>query len=90
MTADAAVEIGRQALWTALVLMLPVLVVSAVVGLVVALAQAVTQLQEPTLAFLPKALALAATLLVLGPWMLRVGVGYLAATLAGLAGVAGP
>jgi flagellar biosynthetic protein FliQ len=90
VTADAAVEIGRQALWTALLLVLPVLAVSAIVGLAVALAQAVTQLQEPTLAFLPKALALAATLLLLGPWMLRVSVGYLAATLAGLAQLAGP
>lgn len=90
MTADAALELGRQALWTALVLMLPPLAVAAAVGLVVALAQAITQLQEPTLAFLPKALALAATLALLGPWMLRMGVDYLRTTLAALARLAGP
>jgi flagellar biosynthetic protein FliQ len=71
-----AVEAGRTALWAALTLSLPLLAVGLIVGLAVSLLQAVTQIQEQTLSFVPKILAIAGTLLVLMPWMLRVLVDY--------------
>ena len=59
----------RDALWLTLKLGGPLLVAALVVGLVVSLLQAVTQINEPTLAFLPKALVLGAALALMGPFM---------------------
>ncbi len=73
---EFAVDVGRSALWVALTLSLPLLAVGLVVGLAVSLLQAVTQIQEQTLSFIPKILAVAGTLLILMPWMLRVIVDY--------------
>jgi flagellar biosynthetic protein FliQ len=55
---------------------LPVLLVSLVVGLAVSIFQAVTQIQEQTLTFIPKIIATAAVVIVAGPWMLDQLVGY--------------
>lgn len=71
MTPEQAVSIGQSALWAGLLVGAPVLLAALGVGLVVSLLQAVTQIQETTLSFLPKLLAVAAVLVVLGPWMLR-------------------
>ncbi len=71
MTAEQAVSVGQAALWAGLMVGAPVLVAALAVGLVVSLLQAVTQVQETTLSFLPKLLAVAAVLVLLGPWMLR-------------------
>ncbi|HNR99792.1 MAG TPA: flagellar biosynthesis protein FliQ [Planctomycetota bacterium] len=73
---EFAVEAGRTALWTALALSLPLLAAGLIVGLAVSLLQAVTQIQEQTLSFVPKILAITGTLLILMPWMLRVLVDY--------------
>lgn len=72
MTPETVTELARQALWTTVVLVGPVLVVGAVAGLLTSVLQAVTQIQEQTLAFIPKLAASIATMVVLGPWMLRV------------------
>jgi flagellar biosynthetic protein FliQ len=71
MTAEQAVSVGQAALWAGLMVGAPVLVAALAVGLVVSLLKAVTQVQETTLSFLPKLLAVAAVLVLLGPWMLR-------------------
>lgn len=71
MTPEAAIDITRQALWATLVLVGPVLVVGATAGLLTSILQAVTQIQEATLSFLPKVAASILVLIVLGPWMLR-------------------
>ena len=63
--------LGREFFSTALLLALPVMGVSLVVGMVVAVFQAVTQLNEPTLNFAPRILASGIILVVLGPWMLN-------------------
>ena len=79
MDADAmqfVVDAGREALYVAMKLSLPLLIVGLVVGLSVSVVQAVTQIQEQTLSFIPKILAVAGTLLFLMPWMLRVIVEY--------------
>jgi len=73
---DLAVELGRDALFTVLQLSLPLLLVGLVVGLVVSLVQAVTQIQEQTLSFVPKILAVVGILFALLPWMILVIVSY--------------
>jgi len=61
--------LGQSALLLALLVSLPVVGVAALVGLVVAAFQAATQLQDPTIAHLPRLVAVALALVVLGPWM---------------------
>jgi type III secretion HrpO family protein len=60
---------AQQALFLALAVSLPALAVAAVVGLLVAAMQAASQIQDPTLAHLPRLLAVIAALALLGPWM---------------------
>ncbi len=78
MTATFALELVRQALQLALMVMAPLLVTILAVGVVIGLLQAVTQLQEQTLTFVPKLVAVAAVLLFTLPWMLRELVQFLA------------
>ena len=66
----------REAMWTTLRLGGPPLAVALAVGLLVSLLQAITQINEATLAFVPKALALALTMLLLGPFMLSTLTGF--------------
>ena len=73
---QVAVDLTRRALVLTLELSLPVLLVGMVVGLLISLVQAVTQLQEQTLSFIPKILAVTATLFITLPWMLSVLVDY--------------
>ena len=70
MGADSVLELSTQALELALRVALPLLGVGLVVGLAVSIFQAVTQIQEQTLAFIPKIAGLAVVLVVAGPWML--------------------
>lgn len=72
MTPELVTELGRQALETTLLVAAPILGLSLVVGLVVSAFQAMTQLNEATLTFVPKILALFAALLFFFPWMLNV------------------
>ena len=71
MNADIAIDLARQALSLTLVLSLPVLLTVLGVGLVVSLLQAVTQVQEQTLSFVPKLLAGAAAVVLAGPWAME-------------------
>jgi flagellar biosynthetic protein FliQ len=73
---QVAVDMTRRALLITLELSLPVLVAGMVVGFLVSLLQAVTQIQEQTLSFIPKMLAVAATLFLTLPWILSVLVDY--------------
>ena len=73
--ADAAGAL-REALWLLVKLGGPLLVAALVVGLVVSLVQAVTQINEPTLVFLPKLLVLGAAMTLLGPFMTEQLTGY--------------
>lgn len=71
-----ALALSRHAIIITLQLILPILTVSMIVGVIVSLFQAVTQIQEQTLTFVPKILILTGALLVLGPWMLHTLVGF--------------
>jgi len=70
MDTNAVLDIGLDALVLSAKLAAPVLVTALVVGFVVSLLQSITQIQEVTLSFVPKALAAAAALLVSGHWMI--------------------
>ncbi len=82
-----ALALGRHAIVLALEVTLPFLILSLVIGVIVSLFQAVTQIQEQTLTFVPKLIALALALVLLGPWMLHTMVSYTAGLFAGLPGV---
>ncbi|CDF85265.1 flagellar biosynthesis protein FliQ [Pseudomonas sp. QL9] len=71
MTPEVAVDLFRQALWLTAMLVAVLVVPSLLVGLVVAMFQAATQINEQTLSFLPRLLVSLLTLIVLGPWLLR-------------------
>jgi len=70
VTRDQVVGLGVQALELTLKIALPLLLVGLVIGLLVSVFQAVTQIQEQSLSFIPKILAVAVVLVVAGPWML--------------------
>jgi flagellar biosynthetic protein FliQ len=72
MTPEMVAELGRQALETTLMVAAPILGLSLVVGLLVSAFQAMTQLNEATLTFVPKVLALFGALLFFLPWMMNV------------------
>lgn len=69
MSPATLLEQAQNALLLSVAVALPVLAVAAVVGLVVAVFQAASQIQDPTIAHLPRLLAVIAALVVLGPWM---------------------
>ena len=78
MTEDTVIQLVVGAVELALKVGLPLLLVGLAVGLVISVFQAVTQIQEQTLTFIPKILATVAVLLVGGPWMLDQLLGYTA------------
>ena len=77
MNPQMVLTIGREAMELMLLVSLPILLVVMVVGLVVSVFQAITQIHETTLTFVPKLLAAVAVFLVGGPWMLTPLVDYL-------------
>jgi flagellar biosynthetic protein FliQ len=76
MDQDVVVSLATQAMSLALKISLPLLGVGLLVGVVISIIQAVTQIQEQTLAFIPKVLAMAAVLVIGGPWMLNQLLAY--------------
>jgi flagellar biosynthetic protein FliQ len=70
MTPDSTLTLTRDAMWLALQLAAPLLIASLVVGVLVGLFQAATQINEMTLSLIPKLLVMAVVALVTGPWML--------------------
>ena len=76
MTPQSVVTIGQQALYVMLVLSAPLLLTALVVGLVVSILQAATQINEMTLSFIPKLVAMVAALVMAGPWMITYYVDY--------------
>ena len=72
MGPETVLYIGREALWLAVLLAGPMLGAALAVGLFIGVIQAATQIQEMTLSFIPKLLALVIVLFVIGPWMLRI------------------
>ncbi len=77
MTADTVMNLGAQALYMTLLLAAPLLIAALVTGLVVSIFQAATQINEMTLSFIPKLVAIFATMVIAGPWMLSLLVDYM-------------
>ena len=80
MTEQYAIDVARTAFTVALQIGGPLLVGSLVVGMLVSVFQAVTQINESTLSFVPKILVVAGTLAVLGPWMATTLITYMVGT----------
>jgi flagellar biosynthetic protein FliQ len=78
MDQDVVVSLGTQAMSLALKISLPLLGVGLIVGVLISIIQAVTSIQEQTLAFIPKVVAMAVVLVVGGPWMLNQLLSYTA------------
>ena len=76
MSQDVVINLAMQAMQLAFKIALPLLLVGLVIGLVVSVFQAVTQIQEQTLSFIPKVLGLVVVIVVAGPWMLGQLLGY--------------
>ena len=76
MSQDVVISLGVEALELGLKVALPILVVALVIGLLISVFQAVTQIQEQTLVFVPKILALVVVMVVTGPWMLEQMLAY--------------
>lgn len=77
MTPATVMELGRQAIEVTLLIAAPLLLTALVVGLIVSVFQAATQLNESTLQFVPKLVAMFIALLVAGPWILQYLVDYM-------------
>ncbi len=73
---DIYLDLGQRGLVVALMLATPLLGVALVTGVVVSIFQAITGIQEQTLIFIPKIVAIALVLLFMGPWMGRIIVGF--------------
>ncbi|MCX8956322.1 flagellar biosynthesis protein FliQ [Erwinia psidii] len=77
MTPESVMVIGHDAMQVALALAAPLLLAALVSGLLISLLQAATQINEQTLSFIPKILAVVATIVVAGPWMLNLILDYM-------------
>ena len=76
MSPETIMAIGQRALEVLLLLSMPLLLVALAVGLLVGVFQAATQINEMTLSFIPKLLAMTAAMAISGPWMLKILVSY--------------
>ncbi|AUX93895.1 flagellar biosynthesis protein FliQ [Mixta gaviniae] len=77
MTPESVMVLGHDAMKVALMVAAPLLLAALVSGLIISLLQAATQVNEQTLSFIPKILAVAATVVVAGPWMLNLLLDYI-------------
>ncbi|HBH39946.1 MAG: flagellar biosynthesis protein FliQ [Hylemonella sp.] len=87
MNAQMVLTIGQEALMTLLLVSAPILGVVLLVGLLVSLFQAITQIHEATLAFVPKLIAAMAVFAWAGPWMLNILVEYIRRTIEAIPGI---
>jgi flagellar biosynthetic protein FliQ len=76
MGIDSALDMGREALYLALLASAPVLIIGLIVGLAISILQAVTQLQEQTLTFVPKIVAMVVAAVIFTPWIATLMLDY--------------
>jgi flagellar biosynthetic protein FliQ len=87
MTPESVMTLGRTALEITILVSAPVLLVTLVVGLIVSIFQAATQINDTSLSFIPKIIAVLITFAIAGPWMLTVMTDYMRRVLTGLPGI---
>ena len=76
MSGDLVIQIGQEALMVVIIVSAPMLGLGLSVGLMVSVFQATTSIQEQTLAFIPKIIAVFVAILIFGPWMLSIMTGF--------------
>ena len=76
MSTEFIIGLAGQAVFTVLKVSAPMLIIALVVGLIISIFQATTQIQEQTLAFVPKIIAVFLIILIFGPWMLTIMVDF--------------
>ncbi|HEY4074625.1 MAG TPA: flagellar biosynthesis protein FliQ [Herbaspirillum sp.] len=84
MTPESVMTLGRQAMEVTLMIAAPMLLTSLVVGLLVSIFQAATQINEATLSFIPKLVGVFLALIIAGPWMLSIIVDYMHTMFSGI------
>lgn len=84
MSGDLVIQLGQEALMIVLIVSAPMLGLGLAVGLAVSVFQATTSIQEQTLAFIPKIIAVFVAILIFGPWMLRIMVEFFSGIFIGL------
>ncbi|MFC5532468.1 flagellar biosynthesis protein FliQ [Cohnella yongneupensis] len=89
MSTEFVIGLAGQALYTVLKISAPMLMIGLIVGLLVSIFQATTQIQEQTLAFVPKIVAVFVAILVFGPWMLNTMIDFTSNLLGNLASYIG-
>ena len=89
MTPESVMNLGRSALEMTLLVSAPVLIVTLAIGLIVSIFQAATQINDASLSFIPKVVAVLATFVIAGPWMLTVFTDYMRRILTNLPGIVG-
>ncbi|QSZ26596.1 flagellar biosynthesis protein FliQ [Aceticella autotrophica] len=76
MNTGIVLDIGREALKITILISAPLLIIALLVGLIISIFQATTQLQEQTLTFVPKIIAVFISIILFGPWMLTTMINY--------------
>ncbi|WP_306396735.1 flagellar biosynthesis protein FliQ [Telluria beijingensis] len=89
MTPESVMTMGRTAMEVTLMLSAPLLLVALIIGLVISIFQAATQINEATLSFIPKLVGVFVALVVAGPWMLTVMLDYMRQVFTGIPGLIG-
>ncbi len=88
MTPESVMTIGRHAMEVTLMVAAPMLLVALIIGLIVSIFQAATQINEATLSFIPKLVGIFVALVVAGPWMLSVMLDYMRQIFSSIPGLA--
>jgi flagellar biosynthetic protein FliQ len=89
MTPESVMTMGRAAMEITLLVSAPLLLVALIVGLIISIFQAATQINEATLSFIPKLIAVFIALVLAGPWMLATMVDYMRGVFTGIPGLIG-
>jgi flagellar biosynthetic protein FliQ len=87
MTPETVMTMGRTAMEVTLMVAAPMLLVALIVGLLISIFQAATQINEATLSFIPKLVGIFVALVVAGPWMLSVMLDYMRQVFSGIPGM---
>ena len=89
MTPESVMTMGRTAMEITLMIAAPLLLVALIIGLVVSIFQAATQINEATLSFIPKLVGVFVALVIAGPWMLSVMLDYMRQVFTGIPNMVG-
>ena len=89
MTPELVMDIGRQAVEMTLLMSAPLLLAALVIGLIISIFQAATQINEATLSFVPKLIAIFITLILAGPWMITLMTDYMRRLYESIPGIIG-